>query len=67
MSPRSNSTLKKRRDFLVHQGMLELKSRAVVGTTEGEFFLSVDGIELQEEAGKYREWVAAGKPAGGPR
>ena len=29
------STLKKRRDFLVHHGMLELQSRGSVGTTEG--------------------------------
>ncbi|MEJ1962948.1 MAG: hypothetical protein WDO56_15925 [Gammaproteobacteria bacterium] len=29
------STLKKRRDFLVHRGMLELKSRGSAGTTEG--------------------------------
>jgi hypothetical protein len=35
--------------------------------SQHEFFLSVDGIDLKEEARKYREWVAAGKPVGGPR
>jgi hypothetical protein len=35
--------------------------------SQHEFFLSVDGVDLQEEERKYREWVAAGKPAKGPR
>lgn len=35
--------------------------------SQQEFFLSVDGIDLKEEERKYKEWVAAGRPEGGPR
>jgi hypothetical protein len=47
--------LKKRRDFIVHQGMLELKSRGSVGTVEGRrvkisFPFHVDPAESSDDA-----------------
>ena len=47
--------LKKRRDFIVHQGMLELNSRGSVGTVEGRmvkitFPFRVDPSESSDEA-----------------